>query len=483
MIISKIKEKTGISDTELNSKVRDKLDQLSGLISEEGALHIIANEMGVKIFEEVSGELKIKNVLSGMRSVDITGKVVKVYEVRTFEKEGRQGRVGNFLIGDETGVMRVVAWNDQASLLQKLKEGDIVKIEAGYTRENQGKTEVHLGQKTNVVLSPKNVEDIDVKPRTRMRKKIAELNENDQDVEVIGTIVQVFDPRFFEICPECGKRAKERDGSYYCDQHDKVTPGYSYVANLFLDDGTENIRTVLWRTQLQRLFGMSNEEIVSRKDGSFEDIKTELLGKIVKFVGRTSKNEMFERIEFIPQLVFTDPDPNEEISRLNEEIKEKVDEPEPEPSRSPVRHEEESVETYDEEDIESGLGSEDEDVEEITLGGDTDESDDSVQSEEEDDVEEISFSMDSSDDEESEVEAIDLEEESSFDEDTEEDIEDSEEIESVDLSVSQVSDIAAAQPQSIKPIQGMASVSAVPEKKKDVEVFDDIEDLSDLDSL
>ena len=78
MIISKIKEKTKLTDAQLQTKVKDKLDQLSGLISEEGALHIIANELGVKILED-PGKLQIKNVLAGMRNVEITGKVMKIF--------------------------------------------------------------------------------------------------------------------------------------------------------------------------------------------------------------------------------------------------------------------------------------------------------------------------------------------------------------------------------------------------------------------
>jgi len=165
MIISKIKEKTGISDKELNSKIKDKLDQLSGLISEEGALHIIANELGVKVMDDV-GKLQVKNVLSGMRNVEITAKVVKLYEVREFARENRKGKVGNFLIGDETGVIRVVAWNDKADLLSKLKEGDVVKILSGYSRENQGKPEIHLGDKTTVDINPDG-EKIEVKTQSR----------------------------------------------------------------------------------------------------------------------------------------------------------------------------------------------------------------------------------------------------------------------------------------------------------------------------
>ena len=334
MIISKIKEKTGLSDKELEIKVKDKLDQLSGLISEEGALHIIANELGVKVLDATGGKLQVKNVLAGMRNVTISAKVIKIYEVREFDRNGKKGKVGNFLVGDETGVIRVVAWNEKADLLTKLSEGDLVEIENGYSRENQGKAEVHLGDKSQVKINSSGAKEIEVKPMINQRKKISDLLENESSVEIIGTIVQVFDPRFFSVDPESGKRAVEKEGSYYVGDQQISAIDYSYVTNIFLDDGTENVRVVLWKNQTQNLFGMSHEEIMQNKDIGFEDKKNDLLGQIVKFVGRTNKNEMFDRVEFVANFVDVNPDTAAEIKKLEAEVKEaqatKENEPEPE---------------------------------------------------------------------------------------------------------------------------------------------------------
>jgi len=49
-------------------------------------------------------------------------------------------------------------------------------------------------------------------------------------------------------------------------------------------------------------------------------LKNDLLGNIIKVIGRASKNEVFNRIEFVPSMVFPNPNPEEELKRL-----EKVD--------------------------------------------------------------------------------------------------------------------------------------------------------------
>jgi ssDNA-binding replication factor A large subunit len=321
-IIEKIKEKSNLSEEKITEMINTKLSQLSGLISKEGAAHIVANELGVKIFEATGGKLQIKNILAGMRSVETVGKVQQIFDIREFTTQnGRSGKVASVVIGDETGVIRLVLWGDAAEYSKKVKDGDIVRIENGYVRENQGRKEVHLNERCKFFVNPEGESVGEVKTKTINRKKVNTLNEGDNDVELLGTIVQVFEPRFFEVCPECGKRARLREDAYFCDSHGKVTPDFSYVLNVFLDDGTDNIRCVFFRNQANNLLQKEKEEVLRYKDdpAAFEAVKTELLGNIIKVVGRAVKNQMFDRLEFMTQLVFPNPDPEDEIKKVEQE--------------------------------------------------------------------------------------------------------------------------------------------------------------------
>jgi ssDNA-binding replication factor A large subunit len=323
-IVEKLKQEAKLSDEEINSKIKSKMDQLSGLISKEGAAHIIANELGVKLFEE--GKVKIKNILMGMRTVETIGKVTNIYGIKEFQrKDGTPGKIASFIIADETAQIRVVLWNDHADMLKDLKEGAIVKISDAYARQNNNNSvELHFTTKSELIIDPKGESIGETAARQKAnRKKIEELSEADSNVEILATVVQVFEPRFYEVCPECNKRIRQKDSAFACDTHGQVTPNFSYVMNLVLDDGSSTIRTVFFRNQLSNLLKMQGEEILKFKESpsDFQSVKDDLLGKIVKVVGRTSKNEMFDRLEFISQLVFSDPSPDEELKRLKEEAK------------------------------------------------------------------------------------------------------------------------------------------------------------------
>ncbi|MAG08488.1 hypothetical protein CMO89_03375, partial [Candidatus Woesearchaeota archaeon] len=287
----------------------------------EGAAHIVANELGIKVIEQVSGKLQIKNILPGMRSVETVGKVTQKFDIHEFQKEDRKGKLGSMIIGDETGTIRIVLWQEQADKLASIKEGDIVKLVDGYSKDNQGRKEVHIGDRGNIIINPPDETVGDVKESNAVRKKIKDLRENDADAEIFGTIVQLFDIRFFEVCPECGKRAKMADDSFVCETHNKVSPNYSYVLNVHLDDGSENIRVVCFRNQVETLLNKTQEDILTYREApeKFEEVKTELLGNQVKFVGRVVNNTMFNRLEFISNQVFPNPSPEEEIERLSEE--------------------------------------------------------------------------------------------------------------------------------------------------------------------
>ena len=86
-VIIRIKKETSLSDEEINSKIKEKINSLEGLVSEEGAAYIIANELGVSLLDSIKkSQIKVENVSGGMQSVDIVGKVTRVFQPRHWEK-------------------------------------------------------------------------------------------------------------------------------------------------------------------------------------------------------------------------------------------------------------------------------------------------------------------------------------------------------------------------------------------------------------
>lgn len=316
-LVEKIVAQSDVSKSEIEGRVKKKMEQLSGLISKEGAAHIIANELSVSLFEEYSGKVALNKILPGLRNIEVAGKILQLYGAREFEVSGRSGKVGNILIGDASGKTRLVLWGDATKDYEKFKEGDVILVQGAYSRENNGYTEVHANDRSVIKHNPQGI-SIAV-GTTTSRKKIEELKEGDVDVELLATLVEISDPRFFEVCSECRKRTRpNEEGTLSCKDHPSKPITYSYVLNAFVDDGSENIRAVFFSDQMEKLLEKEKEELLGLRENAdaFTQLKDSLLGKPLRIKGRVTKNKMFERDEFIVNAIDHNPNPKEELARL-----------------------------------------------------------------------------------------------------------------------------------------------------------------------
>lgn len=319
-VIEKVVNESGESRENIEAKIKEKMNQLSGLISQEGAAHIIANQYGVQVFDQNAGKVQIKDIVPNIRGLELPAKILRNYGLKEFNVNERKGKLCSLLVGDETGRIRFVFWGSIAEKVKDLKENDIVRIKDAYSKENNGYKEVHLNDRSSVEVNPEGVE-ISVKAPEVNRKKISELEKNDSNVELLGTIVDVFEPRFFEICSQCNRRVKEEEGTFKCNDHPEAEIQYSYVANAFIDDGTANIRAVFFRNVLEKLFSKNPEDMKNLRNDQeeFNKIKENLLGSMIKLMGRVSYNEMFDRLEFMSNDLDLNPDPQEEIDKVKKE--------------------------------------------------------------------------------------------------------------------------------------------------------------------
>ncbi len=287
LLIDRIASSAGVDRNEILRKVEARRAKLSGLISKEGAAQIIAAELGVK-FDNV--QLKISELMAGMRKVNIFGKVINIFPVRSFNKNGRSGKVANLIVADETGNVRVVLWDtNHIDLIEKgdIKQGDVVEIINSAAREG----EIHLSAFSE--LKKSSVEMVVVKTeRNFIDKDIVDLHEG-SGVSVRGVVVQVFMPRFFNVCPECGKKVNMEAEGFSCLEHGRVSPKEKALLNFVIDDGTETLRVVLFSDQLEKL--ISFEKL---KDAvALIDFKTDLLGLEIFVKGVVKKNALFNNLE------------------------------------------------------------------------------------------------------------------------------------------------------------------------------------------
>lgn len=282
-IVEKIAKFSGLKIEEVNRKIEAKRAKLSGLISHEGAAQIVAAELGINFENE---KLKIDELLPGMRKINLFGKIINLFPVRTFKtQKGEEGKVLNFILADETSNIKVVLWDtNHISLIEKgeVKENDIVELSNASMREN----EIHLGSFSEFKKSNQKMEDVRTE-RIVKEKKICDFRIGDQ-LSVRAFVVQSFQPKFFEVSKETGRKMTDNE------REQGVPTEKRALINIVIDDGTESIRTVLFNENLSTL-GLKDLENPERLSYQMED----LLGKEMVFSGNVRKNNFFNNEEFI----------------------------------------------------------------------------------------------------------------------------------------------------------------------------------------
>jgi len=288
-MLIRISKVSGLNKEEIERKIEAKRAKLAGLISHEGAAQVIAAELGISFDNE---KLKIDELLPGMRKVNVVGKIINLFPVRTFTtKKGDEGKVVNLILADDTSNIKVVLWDTHhIELIEKGSVGkdSVIEIVNASMRDN----EIHLGSFSEFKPSSE-IFDIVQTEKLTQSKNIADFRLGDNS-EVRAFIVQIFDPKFFNVCSECKKKVVPEGNNFVCAEHGKVAPERRALINLVLDDGTETIRSVLFHDNLSSLglTDLENPEILSMK-------KQNLLGKEMLFRGNVRNNKFFNSIELI----------------------------------------------------------------------------------------------------------------------------------------------------------------------------------------
>jgi replication factor A1 len=90
-------------------------------------------------------EAKVGDLTPQSRAVNVTAKVVSKTEIREIPmgRDGSPHKVSDALVGDETGVVYVTLWDDN---IEKVNEGDTIRVENGYVTLFKGNIRLNIGK-------------------------------------------------------------------------------------------------------------------------------------------------------------------------------------------------------------------------------------------------------------------------------------------------------------------------------------------------
>lgn len=228
-IISKIlSARPDLTREKVLELIKAKEKSAKGFLTRESAALSLAADLGVAVNEtRFRGELQIKDLVSGLGSVTVSGRVIHVSPLKKFMRsDGREGARRTLHIADKTGMIRVVLWDEKAlsPSLERLLDKIVRLSHVSVRRRRGGRLELNVGSRGEIEVEPKDLRDEDYPPITNFIKKIGEITGDEADVNVIGLVRWVYPSSTF----------KRQDG------------GEGKVRRVKLEDETGEVFLVLW---------------------------------------------------------------------------------------------------------------------------------------------------------------------------------------------------------------------------------------------
>ena len=204
-----------------------------GFLTDEAAARLVAAERGVEIeFRKPLPKIYIRQLVSGLNDVTVSGRVLLVSMPRTFPRPNGNGQMARLLIADKTGTIKVVLWNEKAELARNIQLKQIVEILHGYIRRSRdGKMELHIGQRGDIQFAPSDEKESDFPSIKDFLEKIANITKVRRKVNIEGVVQVVYPTSKFQ----------RRDGTQ------------GKVARMVLEDVTGRIPVVFWNEKTREI--------------------------------------------------------------------------------------------------------------------------------------------------------------------------------------------------------------------------------------
>jgi len=207
-----------------------KRDVGAGFLTEQGALFLIAGELGVQLKHMTSTDLTLKDIYAGANDITIVARVLGVYPISEYKrKDGTPGRYRKVILFDKSNVARLTIWDDNqdAIKLEGITVDAPVRVSNGYVRPGlDGKPSLNLGKRGKIELLSDDTTVSRLTSLSKLVRKIGEVEEELNMPAVEGTVSSAS--RFSSFT--------RSDGS----------PGSLTQFELTEDAGKNKIRVVVW---------------------------------------------------------------------------------------------------------------------------------------------------------------------------------------------------------------------------------------------
>ncbi|HXV66547.1 MAG TPA: single-stranded DNA-binding protein [Nitrosopumilaceae archaeon] len=215
-----LEARSELSKSVIEEKIREKKEKIgAGYLTDQGALFLIAADLGVSLSEPLKVEMGLKDLYVGAKEISLETRVMNYSPAKQYSrKDGSPFFLRTMTVYDGDSTASVKLWDEKANLpeIEQLKPGDLIKIIKAYVKTDlNGSPTINIGSGSS--LETTNI-DSKIPAIETITKDVSTVSENESNLVVSGTIDGIINTmEFTNSRGQPGKalrlRLKGKDGN------------------------------------------------------------------------------------------------------------------------------------------------------------------------------------------------------------------------------------------------------------------------------
>ena len=190
-LISKLLEKVPeLSRSVIEERINEKKEKVgAGYLTDQGAIFLVAADLGVTLEQTQKSEVAIKDLYIGAKEVTLESRVLNISPTKQFtKKDGSSFSLRTITVYDNNSTASVKLWDEKANLpgLEELKPGDLIKIIKAYVKSDlTGAPTINIGSGASIETSQSESDIVSIDSKIT---DASEIKDDQRDLIVSGTL-------------------------------------------------------------------------------------------------------------------------------------------------------------------------------------------------------------------------------------------------------------------------------------------------------
>ena len=188
-LISKLLEKVPeLSRSVIEERINEKKEKVgAGYLTDQGAIFLVAADLGVSLEQAQKSEVAIKDLYIGAKEVTLESRVLNISPTKQFtKKDGSSFSLRTITVYDNNSTASVKLWDEKANLpgLEDLKPGDLIKIIKAYVKSDlTGAPTINIGSGASIETSQSESDIVSIDSKIT---DVSEISDDQRDLIVSG---------------------------------------------------------------------------------------------------------------------------------------------------------------------------------------------------------------------------------------------------------------------------------------------------------